>query len=227
MIMKEKQHVINRRHFVRTLALGTGGLMYLGHFGVVFGAFGEDKKTIRGIVVDFTKCTGCRTCETVCSAFNNKIEIDGEWVNGLGNPSLSNIRVHWFNPDVDVPMVCSLCADSPCISSCPVEPDPVTERRALYRNELLGTVHNDRERCIGCGSCARTCKELRTGVIRQDEDGKPQGICHLCNGDPKCVKYCSFGALAFVELTNEYEFRGLSPKEIARKLIWKFYEIEV
>ena len=225
--MEENQHVINRRDFVRTFALGAGGVIFLGNFGVAFGSISEDKKTIRGIVVDFTKCTGCRTCETVCSAFNNKLEVDGEWVNGLGNPSLSNIKVHWFNPDVDIPMVCSLCEDSPCISACPVKPDPVTGRRALYKDEMLGTVHNDRERCIGCGLCARACGEMRTGVIYQDESKKPKGICNLCGGDPACVRYCSFDALAWVELNDETEFRGMSPQEIARKLIWKFYEIEV
>jgi hypothetical protein len=50
---------------------------------------------------------------------------------GLGNPRYSNIRVESFNPAVDVPNVCAMCADTPCVNACPVEPDPKTGRRGL------------------------------------------------------------------------------------------------
>ena len=225
--MEENYKQLSRRDFMRTFAIGAGGIILLGNYGVAYGWTDSDKKTIRGIIVDFTKCTGCRTCETVCSGFNNLVEVKGEMLNGLGNPYLSNIKVHWFNPDVDVPMVCSVCEDSPCINACPVRPDQITGRKALYKDENLHTVLCDMERCIGCGLCARTCKEQRTGVIYQDEDGKPHGICNLCNGDPKCVKYCSFDALSYAELRDEGGFRKKSPEQIARELIMHFYEIEI
>jgi anaerobic carbon-monoxide dehydrogenase iron sulfur subunit len=218
---------ISRRNFIKNIAIGTGGLVFVGGFGVAFRHLGIDGRTVKGIVVDFTKCTGCRTCETVCSAFNHQVEVGGEMLNGLGNPWLSNIKVHWFNPDVDVPMVCSLCDDAPCITACPVPPDLFTGRKALFHDPETHSVRNDSERCVGCGQCAKACATLSTGVISQYKNGKPFGICTLCNGDPQCVKHCSYDALQFVELTDDTNFRKLSPDAIARKLIWEFYEIEV
>jgi Fe-S-cluster-containing hydrogenase component 2 len=218
---------ISRRNFLKNFAIGAGGLVIVGGFGVAFRHIGIDGHIVKGIVVDFDKCTGCRTCETVCSAFNHKVEVNGEILNGLGNPWLSNIKVHWFNPDVDIPMVCSLCEDAPCINACPIPPDLFSNRKALYHDTETHTVRNDVERCIGCGQCALACKNMRTGVIYQMPNGKPFGMCSLCNGNPQCVDYCSYNALKYVELNDETDYRKLSPEAIARKLIWNFYEIEV
>jgi anaerobic carbon-monoxide dehydrogenase iron sulfur subunit len=217
----------SRRDFLKNLSIGAGGLIIVGSLGVAFRLQGKEKDIVKGIVVDFTKCTGCRTCETICSAYNHNVEIDGETLNGLGNPWLSNIKVHWFNPDVDVPMVCSLCEDAPCIAACPVPPDLKTGNKALYHHNETGTVCNDAKRCVGCGACARACKTMRTGVISRNSAGKPFGMCSLCNGTPKCVDYCTYHALAFVELTDQTDYRKLSPEIIAQRLVKKFYEMDV
>ncbi|MEE4177845.1 MAG: 4Fe-4S dicluster domain-containing protein [Bacteroides sp.] len=225
--MNEIKETQTRRDFIRKMAFGTGGLVLLGNFGVVFRLQGATSNVIKGIVVDFTKCTGCRTCETVCSAFNHPLDLDGETVLGLGNPWLSNIKVHWFNPDVDIPMVCALCDDAPCIEACPVEPDAVTGRKAMYHDPLTRTVRNNPGICIGCGRCARACRSQRTGVIQMSANRRPFGMCNLCNGDPQCVKHCPFDALQYVEYTGNQNFRGLPPDAIARILIKQFYDMDL
>ena len=225
-IMNNIKETQTRRDFLRKMAIGTGGLVMLGNFGVIFRLQAAPANGIMGIVVDFTKCAGCRTCETVCSAFNHPVELNGESLPGVGNPWLSNIRVHWFNPDVDIPMVCSLCEDAPCIEACPIEPDEVTGRKAMYRDPLTQTVCNNTETCIGCGRCARACRSQRTGVIQMSASRRPFGMCTLCNGDPQCVKYCPFDALKYVEYSGNEDFRGKSPDAIARILIKQFYEID-
>ncbi|MGD9270308.1 MAG: 4Fe-4S binding protein, partial [Syntrophobacterales bacterium] len=123
----------SRRKFMKT-ALGSGAMVLLGQFGIFRLASAQqgEKNVLTMIVVDYSKCTGCRTCETVCSAFNNQQTVNGETLNGLGNPDLANIRVYGYNPDVDVPAVCAMCPDSPCIEACPVDPDPKTGWKALY-----------------------------------------------------------------------------------------------
>jgi anaerobic carbon-monoxide dehydrogenase iron sulfur subunit len=214
----------SRRDFVRNIAFGAGALTMMRGFGII-AAQASGATTIKAIFVDFTKCTGCRTCETVCSSVNHTVNIGGTRVNGLGNPELSNIRVWHYNPDVDVPVTCFLCADAPCIANCPVEPDPVTGRRALYRDPDLQTVVCNYERCIGCGSCAVVCDSSRGGVIaRNRETGKPERLCTLCGGDPSCVKYCTYGALSFREVEMGMELRNMTPDAIARKLTSHFYE---
>jgi len=220
---KNNEH-LSRRDFLRNVALGTGATLLFSNFSLVTWHI-DEKGILKGIVVDYDKCTGCRTCATACSASNHRVLIDGEEVPGLGNPWLANIRVHRFNPDVDVPNVCQMCPDAPCIAACPVEPDPGTGRKALYRDEEQHTIKCDTDRCIGCSSCAITCATERAGVIIPNpETGSPERMCTLCNGDPQCVKACPYGALSLVEVDTKREFYGMSPHEIASELMKKYYK---
>lgn len=223
---KENNEQLSRRDFLRNVAFGTGATLLFSNFSLV--AWQVDEKGIlRGIVVDYDKCTGCRTCEAACSASNHRVFVDGEEFPGLGNPWLANIRVHRFNPDVDVPNVCQLCPDAPCVDACPVQPDSGTGRKALYRDEEFHTIKCDTDRCIGCTSCAITCAAERSGVIIPNpETGNPERMCTLCNGDPQCVKNCPYGALSLVEVDVNREFFGMSPHEISRELMKRYYKTE-
>ncbi len=216
----------SRREFLKKLALGSGAAVLFGSFGLIMHS-SPDKKHFKVIIVDFDKCAGCRTCETVCSAVHHKSIIDGALMDGLGNPKLSNIKVYSFNPDADVPIVCALCPDHPCITACPVPADLFTGRKALYKHPETGAVTNDLDRCIGCGQCAIACESYRTGTIKPNaETNKPERICDLCGGDPACVKECPFGALAYKEMEIESPYFGKSENEIGAMLIEKFYGIE-
>jgi Fe-S-cluster-containing hydrogenase component 2 len=212
----------SRRKFLKAAA-GSGGVAMLSQLGLVRLVYAQqgDTTQLTMILVDYAKCTGCRTCETACSAFNHQETVEGERLNGLGNPDLANIRVYGYNPDVDIPTVCAMCPDSPCIEACPVEPDPKTGRRALYRDEKNQTIRNDPDRCIGCGSCAEVC---RTGIIIPNpETSKPEHMCNLCGGDPQCVKHCPFGALSQVKVDTTHRFYAMKPEEIAHKLMEEWY----
>lgn len=224
---ENKPNRYNRRHFLQNIVYGGAGVIILGSWGIKF-ITDEQKQIIKAISVDFDKCTGCRTCEAVCAASNHPVKINGERVSGLGNPFLSNIKVHHFNPDVDIPVTCALCPDTPCIKACPVAPDIKTGRKALYRDEELLTIKNDKERCLGCGECAKACENMRAGVIYSNEKtGKPERICTLCNGSPQCVEYCPYDALDYIEMPIDRDLKNLSPKKIAQRLIKKYYNIEI
>lgn len=214
---------LTRRNFIKKTVLGGGALFLSGNFGILRIVEGEtvENPTYYMIAVDYTKCTGCRTCEAVCSAYNHKQTINGEKLNGLGNPYFSNIRVYNYNPDADIPAVCAMCPDNPCIKACPVEPDPQTGKKALYRDEKTFTIKSDLDRCIACGECAKAC---RVGIIIPNpETNKPERMCTLCNGDPQCVKYCPYGALFKVKVDTESEFYGMKPDKIAEALIKRWY----
>ena len=214
----------SRRNFMKA-AFSSGAMIFLGQFGVFRLTMAQqgEENSLSMIIVDYSKCTGCRTCETVCSAFNHPEEVNGELLKGTGNPYLSNIKVYAFNPDVDVPAVCAMCPDNPCVEACPVDPDPSTGHRALYRDSKTMTITVDPNRCIGCKSCAEAC---RVGVIvPQPETALPERMCTLCNGDPQCVKYCPFGALSHVKVDISKEFYGMKPGQIAEKLIKEWYGV--
>lgn len=215
----------SRREFLQMIALGGTAAFIAGSFGF-FMKKGEAAEEVYSIVVDYNKCTGCRTCETVCSAANHPVIVSGKKMNGLGNPLLAHIKIHKYNPDMDVPAVCAQCPDSPCIRACPVPPDLKTGKKALYLDKKTRSKRNDPDRCLGCGECARACKKKSVGVIRIDSrTGKPAGICTLCDGDPQCVKYCPFGALSYVKLDSYREFYRMSPDEVAGELCNRFYHV--
>jgi Fe-S-cluster-containing dehydrogenase component len=69
------------------------------------------KTRVRRVIVNNTKCTGCRTCEIVCSLVN-----DGEC-----NPELARLKVYYdpFTAEtrIEVGPKCMVCQE--CIKWCP------------------------------------------------------------------------------------------------------------
>jgi Fe-S-cluster-containing hydrogenase component 2 len=214
---------LTRRDFIKKTVLGGGVVFLYGNLGILRIAEGGTVKnpTYYMIAVDYLKCTGCRTCEAVCSAHNHKQIVNGEKLNGLGNPYFSSIKVYGYNPDADIPSVCAMCPDNPCIGACPVEPDPQTGNKALYRDKKTFIIKSDPNRCIGCGECAKAC---RVGIIIPNpETNNPERMCTLCGGDPQCVKYCPYGALSMIKVDTEREFYGMKPDKIAEVLTKRWY----
>ena len=212
---------VSRREFLRNIALSSGG-------AITFGAWLVEEAPAQApgqapryglVLVDFDKCTGCRTCETICANATNTVEVGGETLPDLGNPTRSRIRVA-----VDIPNRCCQCDDAPCVAACPVPPDPATGRKALYRDEETQAVKVDYDRCIACGTCAKTCEAMRTGIIMLNPTtNMPEGICTLCEGDPQCVKYCPFGALSYSQggvLSRHY---AMHPDKLAPMLTAHYY----
>lgn len=153
------------------------------------------------VIADASRCVGCRRCELACSEFNE----------GRSQPSLSRIKVarnYNFGPKGVQPGfnhaegiygnhrvvqdTCRQCPHPvPCQLACPydaIEIAPRTNARVV-----------NQEKCTGCRTCQRACPWDMTSF---DEVIKKATKCHLCNGDPECVKACPAGALSFVRWTD-------------------------
>jgi len=131
------------------------------------------------LYIDPSKCTGCRTCELVCSIKNE----------GMVNPVLSRIRIIADKyQGLRVPMVCQQCQEAVCVSVCPVG--------ALKRDTELGTVRLDEDKCIGCKVCVLTCPF--GGAAINPLSGEIFK-CELCDGDPECVNFCEDKAITYVD----------------------------
>ena len=218
---KKDKNTTNRRDFIKNLAIGGGVTIALGNLSFKF--LDSENSERKVIICDYSKCTGCKTCETSCVAYN-QTNRNGIKTFGLVNPKNANIRVYNFNPDLDIPSTCAGCPDTPCINACPITVNSETGEKALYLNKKTGAISLHEDKCIGCGNCARTCKSERTGVIRRNnKSGKPEGLCTYCDGDPSCVKNCPYGALSYVKVDTGYEFFGKSPTQIAKVLIDRYY----
>jgi Fe-S-cluster-containing hydrogenase component 2 len=81
---------------------------------------------------------------------------------------------------------CLQCDNALCMAACPTG--------AIYRTGDK-TVRINPMKCIGCKSCMAACP---LGVIWFHESEGCARKCDLCDGDPKCAKYCSPGAIKVV-----------------------------
>lgn len=131
------------------------------------------------LLVDQEKCTGCRTCETVCSAKHE----------GASNPMRSRVFVVKREQEgFMMPFMCQQCIDAPCMAACPV--------KALSRKEEMGDVSLNYDRCIGCKLCMTVCP---FGGMGFDTIGKKVIKCDFCDGDPVCARFCSTKAIQFLD----------------------------
>jgi len=178
---------VDRRTLLRGLtlgALGVGSVVAFGDLREVF-AFPNGQKIPLAKVVIFADkrlCSGCRICEMACVSFNS---------GGLSPSSLTRISIEkdYLKGDYQ-PKVCYQCADPPCLRACPVG--------ALRVDRLKGTYARiiDEKMCIGCQECIKACQQyFRPSRSRFDPKRKRAFKCHLCFGDPQCVKFCPLGAL--------------------------------
>jgi len=145
----------------------------------------DDKKPLTGyfmprrhlaILFDPKKCTGCGTCEMVCSLRN---------VSQIAPVSASMEIIRDQEKNNNFAIFCQHCREPLCVEACPT--------RAIEKGED-GIVRINKVFCVACGLCTMACpeaaplKDSRTGEINK---------CDLCEGDPQCVKYCPAGALTF------------------------------
>jgi Fe-S-cluster-containing hydrogenase component 2 len=83
---------------------------------------------------------------------------------------------------IDFPVYCLQCKERHC-ADCP---------QSAITFGPLGEVVVDPGLCTGCGTCEELCP---IGAI-EVHDELPH-VCDLCQGDPRCVKACTMGALIF------------------------------
>jgi formate dehydrogenase iron-sulfur subunit len=96
----------------------------------------------KAILVDITKCIGCRSCERACK------EIHGfpmEEETKLSPTALTVVEDHG---DRFVRRMCMSCQDPACASACLV---------GALKKTALGPVTYDSSKCIGCRYCIVAC----------------------------------------------------------------------
>jgi len=143
---------------------------------------------ISGVIAfDPEICTGCGTCELVCSSRHE----------GISNPKLSCITI--YNNSLDGEYTCDVCNQCQypgCLSACTAN--------AILVDQATGARYIDDETCVDCGLCYKACPFTpdRAMIKIRVVDGQERYFkCDLCKDrpyGPLCVQFCPTKALTFV-----------------------------
>ena len=131
-------------------------------------------------------CSGCRTCEAICSLTHN--EAVSSQLSRIG------IKTWPFEGYRSEVYACQQCEDPECLKACPtgaLRTDEVTKARVMVKEE-----------CTGCQLCLEACSKTPPR-IRYDAAENICFKCDLCGGNPLCVQYCMEGALSFRTLQTK------------------------
>ena len=153
-----------------------------------------------GILVDTTRCIGCRACEIACGEEHDMLVPDV-----LNDGALQEHRTtsdkQWMvvnkfeteKGDVFVKKQCMHCYQAACATACPTE--------AMKQN-MNGPTTWDGDKCIGCRYCMTSCPFDMPEFKYGDWNPKIQK-CTMCferleaGNKPACVKACPTDALMF------------------------------
>ena len=141
-------------------------------------------ETTKAILVDITKCIGCRACEQACKQVHGfPMETEAR----LSPTALTVVEEHG---DKFVRRMCMHCQDPACASACLV---------GALRKTASGPVTYDAAKCIGCRYCIVACP---FNVPRYEWTKLVPYVkkCDMCAGRqakgslPACVEACPAGA---------------------------------
>ncbi len=198
----------SRRGFVRAAAtlatLTIGGRAVGSDHAEGHAALSEDRM---GVLVDLTRCVGCRRCEWACADANGNphgaIEEydDHRPLGHRRSPSASqfcvvNEALPPFEGEipVDVKVQCMHCEHPPCVSACLV---------GAMQKDPNGPVTYDASRCIGCRYCMVACPFERLAYEYDSRLTPRVRKCELCQHRtregklPACVEICPVEALQY------------------------------
>jgi Fe-S-cluster-containing dehydrogenase component len=159
-----------------------------------------------GVLVDTTRCIGCRACEVACGETHDLFVPDPVNDGALEKPRKTSERQYTVvnkyeteKGDIFVKRQCMHCHQAACATACPTE--------AMHKT-LKGPVTWDGDKCIGCRFCMISCP-FDVPKFEYNEWNPKLVKCTMCferqekGQKPACVSACPTDALQFgVQVDN-------------------------
>ncbi|RDY32370.1 4Fe-4S dicluster domain-containing protein [Lachnotalea glycerini] len=148
---------------------------------------------MRRIIIDATKCDGCKNCTLACMQAHSEREgsIYDLDLTDISNESRNHI-VQAFDGTYK-PIFCRHCDQPECVMSC--------MSGALQKDKETGLVLYNEAKCGSCFMCVMNCPY---GVLKADTKTRTKVIkCDFCidaGGEPSCVKACPKQAIYVEEV---------------------------
>ena len=158
----------------------------------------------KGMLIDTTRCTGCRGCQTACKQWNLLPAVDTEFSPTMTNPpdrgeyNYNHVEFHEVEEGGNfswnfVHRRCLHCLEPTCVEACPIN--------AIKKLDN-GPVVVDKDICIGIQHCYCPFDSLRF----QDRDKLAKAVkCTFCwnrlteDLEPACAKTCPSNCIEFGE----------------------------
>lgn len=155
----------------------------------------------QGMLVDVSKCTGCRACQVACKQWNNVPAVKTSFTGSYENPptmngSFTKVKFDEIMENGEVRFLarkvqCMHCTEASCIAVCAAG--------AISRTDN-GHVVIDQDKCIGCKNCILACPFGAVGFNAETGTSQKCWECQdrLENGMiPACAKTCPPNAITF------------------------------
>ena len=158
----------------------------------------------KGVLIDLTRCIGCRGCQVACKQWNErsvkKTALTGNFTSPMELNSETYTLVKFVESEEKqqlnwdfIKFQCMHCKDPACASACPV---------GAFRKTPEGPVIYQQEKCIGCRYCMMACP---FGIPKYEWDKRWPIVqkCTFCADRladgmmPACAKSCAPGAIYF------------------------------
>ncbi|HYF78306.1 MAG TPA: 4Fe-4S dicluster domain-containing protein [Symbiobacteriaceae bacterium] len=163
----------------------------------------------KGMLIDLTKCMGCRGCQVACKQWNNLQAVPTEFSAEFTNPPVRSAytwtTIEFLTTEVDgktlstfTKQQCMHCEHPACESVCIA---------AAIKKTDAGPVTIDYDKCIGCRYCQVACP-FGVPKYQYDKVTPKMQKCTMCADrieaglETACAATCPSGAIKFGERSD-------------------------